>query len=191
MTTADIATETPCNRKAEVEKYQREHQQPIYTVRRTNLLALAEIHGAKNISIQLGYRQPSFLSQMLGRSWIRVVSEKSAREYERALQLPVNYLDKPLLLDSAKGPLTQENYAQTATDSIAPTLQVTIADVRATSVALIEKVIREIEQIVETQNIDITGKQVMKLIRLTVEDAAEHDFQVRESYVKQLLEMIK
>jgi hypothetical protein len=192
MKDADAAADTRRNRKAKVKKFQGDHQQPILTLRRTNLQALAEIHGGRSkLSEMLGYRQPSFLSQMLGSGWNRVVTEKSARNYELALKLPVGYLDKLIISDSTKEPLAQENRAQTGTDSIAPTLQVTIADVLATSVALIVKVTCEINHIVETQNIDITGKQAMKLIRLTVEDAAEHGFQVRESYVKQLLEMIK
>lgn len=188
MNKSDSNVEIRRNRKAEVEKFQREHQQPIYTLRRVNLQALAELHGASNLSVMLGYRQASFLSQMLGAGWNRVVSEKSAREYELALNLPVGYLDKPLFPDSAKPPVAPVNSAPAATETIA---DAEAADVQALSLAIVEKTIRALNTILKTENTNVSTDQYGRLLRSAVVDAAEHGFAVRESHVKQMLELIK
>ena len=104
LTQAVTAAYVRRNCRAEVELYQSAHQQPIYTLRRTNMQALAEVHGASNLSVMSGYRQPSFLSQLLGNGWNRVISEKNARDYEAALALPEGTLDRPLFGTAVESP---------------------------------------------------------------------------------------
>ena len=174
---AVAAADVRSNRRAQVEQYQAAHQQPIYTLRRTNLQALAEVHGASNLSVMLGYRQPSFMSQILGNGWNRVISEKNARDYEAALHLPEGTLDKPLFGSSASLPdLTAKSSAE---------------DLRTASVTLVADTIQSLNSILKAEGLDISTLQFGKLLSIAVVDAADHAGKVRESHVKQMLELLK
>ena len=143
----------------------------ISNTRRENMRALAEIHGSANLARMLGYRQPSFVSQMIGPNPTRTVSERNAREYERALKLPHSYLDAPLFRPRA---------APSA--SVVPPSQ----DL-ATQIA---DIIRAVSKAVQATGANISVDQFAKLLVVEVSDAADNCFKVREQQIKQMLELI-
>ena len=150
--------------------------------RRTNLRALAEIHGSAKLSVLLGYRQPSFLSQMIGPNPTREVTEKSARDYEVKMGLPDGYLDRPLF------PATQQ---------VAPADVVPVpppgggdSDVQR-AITLAADTIALAGVLIQRENVTLTPAQFAKLIAIEILDAAERDYKPREAHLKQLLEFIK
>lgn len=153
--------------------------------RRTNLRALAEIHGSAKLSVLLGYRQPSFLSQMIGPNPTREVTEKSARDYEVKMGLPDGYLDRPLF------PATQQ---------VAPADAVSVppgcgdgggdSDVQR-AITLAADTIALAGVLIQRENVTLTPAQFAKLIAIEILDAAERDYKPREAHLKQLLEFIK
>lgn len=65
-------------------------------IRRANVRALiGERGGLSALSLKLGYKNPSFLSQMTGPDPTREITEKTARKIESALGLGVGSLDAP------------------------------------------------------------------------------------------------
>lgn len=67
----------------------------VFNKRRANLRALIRQHeGATSLAKALGYTSPSYVSQMAGPHPTRQITEKVAREIERKLLLPANWLDK-------------------------------------------------------------------------------------------------
>ena len=70
--------------------------------RRYNLRNLVAKHGGQTeLSKELGYVTSTYLTQMVGPSPIRGVSEKNAREFEAKLGLPVLSLDRPVMFSIA------------------------------------------------------------------------------------------
>lgn len=66
----------------------------IYAVRRDNLRAYIRDHGgATSVAKALGRTNASTLSQLVGSNATRLMGEKSARDYERKLALPVGWFD--------------------------------------------------------------------------------------------------
>ncbi len=66
-------------------------------VRRANVRQLiGERGGLTDLSKRLGYKNPSFLSQMTGPEPTREITEKTARKIEKALSLDPGSLDKPI-----------------------------------------------------------------------------------------------
>lgn len=71
-------------------------------IRRKNLRKLMDEHGATVLAKRLGYRSPTFLSQLAGPNPTRQVTEKTARRFEADLGLPTGYLDgRPATVDLA------------------------------------------------------------------------------------------
>lgn len=50
--------------------------------------------GVSQLSRDMGYSNPSFLSQMLGPNPTRLVTEKTARKFEKLLGIPLGTLDR-------------------------------------------------------------------------------------------------
>lgn len=70
-------------------------KQTIYDLRRNNLrLLIEDCHGSKNLAVRLGLSNPSFLSHLAGPNPQRVVTEKTARRFELALNLEDGWMDK-------------------------------------------------------------------------------------------------
>lgn len=63
-------------------------------LRRSNLRKLMDEHGVGTLAHRLGYKGPSFLSQMAGPHPSREVTEHTAREVERLLGLPIGWMDQ-------------------------------------------------------------------------------------------------
>lgn len=70
-------------------------QDAVQARRRANLRAIAaQWNGVTGLSKKLGYRGPSYLSQMIGANHSRPVSESTARQIEHAVGLPQGWLDQ-------------------------------------------------------------------------------------------------
>jgi hypothetical protein len=66
--------------------------------RRCNLRHLiSKFGGQTELSKELGYATSTYLTQMVGPSPIRGISEKNAREFEQKLGLPEHSLDTPVM----------------------------------------------------------------------------------------------
>ena len=69
----------------------------VQDVRRSNLRALiGERGGLTDLSNRLGYKNPSFLSQMAGPNPTREITEKTARKIEQTLRMEPGALDRPV-----------------------------------------------------------------------------------------------
>jgi hypothetical protein len=69
----------------------------VVEVRRANVRQLmGERGGLTDLSKRLGYKNPSFLSQMTGPEPTREITEKTARKIEKALALDPGSLDQPI-----------------------------------------------------------------------------------------------
>lgn len=67
----------------------------VLITRRTNLRHLIQsYHGPTALALKLGYSNGSFLVQIAGPNPIRPLTEKSARKFERLLQLERGWFDK-------------------------------------------------------------------------------------------------
>ena len=65
-----------------------------FETRRDNLRAVVAARGgATVVATELGFASTSPLSQLTGPTPSRTVSERSARRFEKALGLPIGYLD--------------------------------------------------------------------------------------------------
>lgn len=147
----------------------------ISDTRRENLRTLAEIHGSSKLAKMLGYRQPSYISQMIGPNPERTVSEKNARAYEIALQLPAGYLDTPLF------PVPP----QSALPAAPATVQAAMMS------ALLADAIQVVRRVIQSEGVPVTVDQFAKLLAVEVVEAADNGFKVREQHVKQMLEMLR
>lgn len=66
-------------------------------LRRENLRALIGERGVlTDLSNRLGYKNPSFLSQMAGPNPTREITEKTARKIEQTLRMEPGALDRPV-----------------------------------------------------------------------------------------------
>ena len=89
----------------------------VNALRRENLRALVgERGGLTDLSNKLGYRNPSFLSQMIGPNPSREITEKTARKIEQTLRLEAGALDRPVAY--AKAPAGAEGTAQMVADAL-------------------------------------------------------------------------
>jgi hypothetical protein len=67
----------------------------VYRTRRANLRALAQQWGGPtSLAKKLGHSNGSYLAQLIGPNPSREVSEKTAREIEKRLGLPVAWMDQ-------------------------------------------------------------------------------------------------
>lgn len=93
-------------------------------IRRANVRSLiGERGGLSALSAKLGYKNPSFLSQMTGPDPTREITEKTARKIESALGLGVGSLDVPLgqqraAQTPARGGSVDEGLVQFVADTI-------------------------------------------------------------------------
>jgi len=66
----------------------------ITEIRRANIRGLIAARGGlTKLTKEMGYLNPSFLSQMTGPAQSREITEKTARKIEKTLQLAPGYLD--------------------------------------------------------------------------------------------------
>lgn len=142
-------------------------------IRREKLRALIEKHGAGNLATKLGYRQPSFLSQMAGPTPTRDVTEKTARKFERDLDLPNGYLDQP---EDGTG---------------APAPRAASADVQRADIDLVADVIRMVGTICSGEAVELPTAKFADVVALAYVDTVEHDRTPRPEHIKQIVRLFK
>lgn len=141
----------------------------ISEIRRVNLRALADERGAAKLSRLLGYRQPSFLTQMIGPNPNREVSEKTARLYEAVLGLEANFFDNPKMSDGFKALNMQLQKVMT----------------------LATETIHMVADLAQQEGLNLSTVQFAKVVNIEMTNAAERDFIPREVRVKDMLGLMK
>lgn len=141
----------------------------IEAVRKANLQQLAKQMGSAELSRKLGYRHPSYLTQMIGPSANRPLSEKNARKYEQQLGLTNGWFDQQHADIPEPAPARQE----------------------PASTDLVATVIRLVGTVLQDENINVPPARFADLVALAYTDAADHAGQPREAHIKQLVRLLK
>lgn len=139
--------------------------QDMNEVRRGNLRKLMEKETATAISKRLGYKFPSYLSQLAGPNPTREITEKTAREFEKKLAL------KPGALDKTDAPAVSP-----VTDDVT---------------ALVSDVIRLVGAVCAGEKVSLPTDKLADVIALAYQDAADHGGQPREHHVRQVVRLLK
>lgn len=139
----------------------------ITEIRRERLRQLIERQGATKLSTTLGYKQPTFLSQMTGPNPTRDITEKSARKFEQKLGLKEGYLDTPLDQDVDKK--TSET----------------------SDTNLVTDVIRLVGTICSDVDVALPPVKFADVVALAYIDTIEHDGVPRPDHIKQIVRLLK
>ena len=139
----------------------------IQEIRRGNLRAMMDKEGATDLAKKLGYRTPTFLSQMCGPNPTRKVTEKSARRFEKDLGIPAGTLDKD--------PATAAKQATPST----------------IDVDLVADVIRMVGNVCSAEAVELPPSRFADLVALAFVDTIEHQGKQRPEHVKQLVRLFK
>ena len=135
----------------------------VYAFRRENLRKLIDQwHGPGALGAKLGYSNASFLVQMAGPNPTREVSERTARKVERALDLPVGWLDSEP--EKEKAPVV---------DTVK-----------------VSEVIRLVGQAVEEANVKLSASKFADVVSLAYADAQSAGG-VRPDFIRQLIALTK
>lgn len=144
----------------------------IATRRRDALRAVVQQKGGvSKVSKLLGYSNPSFISQMVGPTPTREISEKTARKFEETLGLPLGILDGTEVEPAATEPAADSQADETA--------------------ALIASVIRMVGKTLQSEGVSTTPEKLADVVALAYLDSVSHMGQVRETHVRQLARLIK
>ena len=157
----------------------------VATIRRDNLRTLCDIHGTAGLARKLGYRSPSFLSQMTGPNPTREVTEKSVREFERRLELKLGTLDN----EGWDPTLPEQPVAAPAPVVEPPAAPVPPAPSNNTST--VADVIRVIGQVSVAENVDVPPAKFADMVALGFADSMDHGGSPRESFIKDLVHLLK
>jgi len=143
----------------------------IAEIRREHLRYHMKKAGASNLSATLGYRQPSFLSQLAGPNPTREITEKTARSFEERLGLPSGSFDQPI--DAPTQPEQVD----------APSV--------AANTELVADVIRLVGNIVASENIELPPAKFADVVALAYVDTVEHNSTPRPEHIKQIVRLLK
>lgn len=147
----------------------------VLEIRRQNLRKLMRERGANTLSTTLGYRQSSYLSQMAGPNPTRDVTEKTARSYETLLGLPKGSMDQP-----------QVEAPQPTPESVTPAA-VPPEDL----IAMVLTATRALGRLAEAQSVALPPSKFGNVLAMVIKDATEHGGAVRESYINEVVELLK
>lgn len=137
-------------------------------VRRANLRNLAKEMGAAELSRKLGYRQPSFITQLSGPNPSRRITEKSARSFEKSLGLETGWFD----VDHGEA---------TAPEAPAPVNQTD----------MLVGIITLVGTVLQNESLTLPPAKFADLVALAVVDSAEHGGAPREAHIKSLVRLMK
>lgn len=137
-------------------------------IRRDNLRKLASQHGGKSLAQMLGQGQSSFISQMAGPNPTREVSEKTVRMLEVELNLAVGTLDRPIGSQPEEKPVSAEQ-----------------------NIAMVSAVIRSIGNICIDESVELPTNKLTDIIALAIIDAMEHEGNLREDHIRQVVRLLK
>lgn len=148
----------------------------ITEIRRVNIRTLVEKRGMlSKLSKALGYKNPSFLSQMVGPNPTREVTEKFARRVEEAAGLEPGALDRPRDGVPAQAP--------------APAAQTPVTAPRTDT--LVVDVIRMVGKVCEAEGVAPSPMRFADLVALAYLDSVEHGGQARESHIKAVARLLR
>lgn len=142
-------------------------------IRKANIRRLAARTSLTDISKKLGYKQPSFLSQMSGPNPGRQITEKTARNYERKLGLAVGSLD-----------VLPAEIQQSELLALQPV-------VTASSGKIVEDVISLIDATIAQEGVQLNPLKYANLVQFALADTLEHGGQVRGSHIQQMVKLLK
>lgn len=146
----------------------------ITEVRRANIRGLIAARGGlTKLSKDMGYSNPSFLSQMTGPAPSREISEKTARKIEKTLALAPGYLDTTHEEKSA--PRTSQAPARGSGDEIA---------------ALAADVIRLVGRACADEAVSLGPDKFSDVVALVLADSFERG-KPQPERVKQMLRLLK
>lgn len=158
----------------------------IATIRRDNLRTLCNIHGTSALSRRLGYRSPSFLSQMVGPKPAREVTEKSAREFEQRLEMPEGTLDR-----EGWDPTMPEHPVAPQSLMPLPVATPVAADPVTANASVVSDVIRVISAVSASEQVNVSPSKFPDVVAMSFADSMEHGGVPRESFIKQLIHLLK
>lgn len=135
--------------------------------RRENIRQLVKTNGGTSaVAKRLGYRNPSFLSQLIGPKPTREVTEKTARGIEQAFELPEGTLDRP----------------GDAPQALQPTI----------STELVADIIRLVGTTLAAEGVSSVGPEKFStLVALAFVDAMDHQGQARPDHVRTIARLLK
>ena len=142
----------------------------IADIRRQNLRSLIEIHGATKLATMLGYRAPSFLSQMAGPNPTRDITESTARSFEERLGLEKESLDVMQVDPSAAAPATPASTAD---------------------IDLVADIIRMVGKICADEQVELPNMKFADVVALAYVDTMEHSATPRPDHIKQIVRLLK
>lgn len=137
-------------------------------IRRDNLRLLKGRHGGRKLAKMLGLNQSSFISQMAGPNPSCDVTEKTVRALEKELNMEVGTLDRQLGSAPEEKPVLAEQ-----------------------NIAMVSAVIRAVGNICAAESVDMPINKLTDVIALAIVDAMEHDGNLREGHVRQIIRLLK
>jgi hypothetical protein len=152
----------------------------ISDIRRANIRLLVEQRGGlTKLSRMLGYKNPSFLSQMLSDKPTREVTERTARSIEEALGLATDQLDQ----------MPEDPIDRTIAALPAKVLAEPPPAQSADGATLAENAIRAVGAACEAENVQMTTSRFAELVALVYSDSLERG--VRPERVTQLVRLLR
>jgi hypothetical protein len=192
----------------------REHEL-VQGYRRFHLRCLiAEYGGQTELSKALGYVTSTFLTQMVGPTPIRGITEKTARQYEEKLGLPHLVLDQPVAFterdlitesdvhaydeqdDSSKrkyGKIDYTAYGKGANLLVRAPLTVIEGGNQLSNPLnplITMETVENLLSILELNGGDLSASKVCKIMRLSLKEVAKN-LHLDENYVNSLIELCR
>ena len=139
--------------------------------RRENLRRIVKERGTGKVAADLGYNSANFLSQMTGPKPSRDITEKTARKFEKLLDLQPGALDVPV------AGLNQSPVTAPAAANVDPSV---VADV-----------IRMVGTILAEENVSVGPSKMADVIALAYMDMAEHAGKPRAEHIRNVVRLLK
>lgn len=186
--------------------------------RRFHLRRLIAEHGGQTeLSKALGYHTSTFLTQMVGPTPIRTISEKTARQYEVKLGLPNLTLDEPVMFSkidlineddlkevdalnvdaNGKRKYAKMEYAAYGKEGAKFLLRKPLAEIDLPQTEPTPKPqgipveqLRSLLSIIDLNGKDLPSSKLLKILSLSI-DEFEKKSEFDENYVKTLIELSK
>ena len=193
---------------------------PVLRYRQENLRRLVRTHpgGMRGFTEFLGYAKGSFMSQMLSRNATRKVTEKSARDIERKLQLPALALDVP-----SPAPTWNDTQAMQQAQPVVPPRPIKQALPVATGIPAqlrtifeqpyfqgveqkvaqststnendeaksLNKIIQAVFGAFTSQRVAMTSEKFAGVVELVFIDTKEQGHEVRDDQVRRIVKLLK
>lgn len=143
--------------------------------------------GVTKAARTLGYVNPSFISQMIGPKPSRVITEKTARKFEREIGLPVGHLDLEVMPDFVAQPsqMTADNYSLPADGAQSDEMT------KTELLALVDKVIEIVGKACEDEGVQVGPSKFSTLLSMGLDDAVEHSGTPRQDKIRSLVRLVK